>query len=53
MAVSKKEYGNWYSLEGTLAECMAELKGKPKGELAAIAWDGSTSCIFVCYHKVP
>ncbi len=51
MAVTRTEYGNWYSLEGTLAECMAELKGKSPEELRAIAWDGSTSCIFVCVHK--
>jgi len=51
MVASKTEYGNWYSLEGTLAECMEEIKGKSADELVAISWDGSTSCIFVCTHK--
>lgn len=35
------EYGNHFSVEGTLAECMAYLKGKPSVRMIALVHDGT------------
>jgi len=53
MAVSKTEYGNWYTLEGTLAEVMGSLKGKTPGELIAFVLDQNsiTNSVAICVHK--
>jgi len=50
MAVTKTEYGNWYTLKGTLAEVMGALKGKSPDEVRAIVFD-STDYVAVCVHK--
>ena len=52
MAVTKTEYGNWYTLEGTLAEVMAELKGKSPDEVISVVYDG-TDYTVICVHRTP
>ena len=51
MVATKTEYGNWYSLEGVLADVMAELKGKSRDEVVAVNFSDSTTCVAVCVHK--
>jgi len=41
MAVVQTEYGNYYTLEGTLAEVMAEIKGIPRKNVINIVHDGT------------
>ena len=43
MTVSTTEYGNLYTLEGTLAEVMAELKGVTRSNIIAVAYDAGNS----------
>lgn len=41
MAVVSTHYGNWTSHTGTLAEVMAAIKSKGKGQIVAIYYDDS------------
>lgn len=50
MAVTITDYGNWYTLQGTLAEVMGEIKGKSPDTIIAMLWNG-TAYVAVCYRK--
>ena len=43
MAVTKTNYGNFTTLEGTLAEVMGELKGRSYDALISLAYDSTAS----------
>ena len=50
MAVSTTSYGAWVTHEGTLAEVMGEVLGKPKNYLMFLEYDaGNSKYAAVCH----